>query len=89
MTDTTNPTAPTERDQEPAAPRIGFSVRHEDLVLLVKVGDEILEAQLAPQGALELARDLLSAGLDHAQARMEKRVQAALELAGDPPRSAH
>lgn len=71
----------------PASAAIGFSVRVEDLSLLVKVGDTVIAAALTPQGALELARDLLAAGLDHAAARAEQRLQAE-QLAEDVVRKA-
>lgn len=67
---------------------IGLSVRTEDLCLLVTAGDHVIAAQLSPQGALELARDLLNAGLAHAAARVEHRLQS--QAAGEgPPLAAH
>ena len=61
---------------------IGFLVRHKDLVLVVKIGADQLECQLTPQAALELARDLLVAGMDHAEARAMQRVSADTVAAG-------
>ncbi|MCL4689517.1 MAG: hypothetical protein KJ007_13230 [Burkholderiales bacterium] len=61
---------------------IGFLVRREDLVLVMKVGTDEICAQLSPQAALEIARDLLVAGLEHAEARAMQRVNADAVAAG-------
>lgn len=61
---------------------IGFHVRHADLVLIVKIGTDEISAQLTPQAALEIARDLIVAGLAHAETRAMQRVNADA-IAGD------
>lgn len=61
---------------------IGFMVRREDLVFVMKIGADEICAQLTPQAALELARDLLVAGLEHAEARAMQRMNADAVAAG-------
>jgi hypothetical protein len=61
---------------------IGFLVRREDLVLVVKVGADEIQCQLTPQAALEIARDLLVAGMEHAEARAIQHSNAAAAAAG-------
>ena len=84
-------TTPPTLDPASAGQPIGFRVRREDLVLIVKIGADEIAAQLTPQAALEIARDLLAAGLEHAEARAMQRAGAAAAAAGaiDKAASSH
>ncbi|MGE3452605.1 MAG: hypothetical protein AB7I06_14480 [Burkholderiales bacterium] len=55
---------------------IGFRVEVERCCLVVQIGGVTTTGQLTPQMALELARDLIVAGLAHAEARAAQRVNA-------------
>ena len=61
---------------------VGLLVRHADLVFVVRVGARETAASLTPQMALELARDLICAGLAHAEARAMQRMNADAVAAG-------
>ena len=61
---------------------IGFHVRHADLVLIMKIGTDEIAAQLTPESAMVIARDLLVAAMDHGEARAMQRVNADA-IAGD------
>lgn len=56
--------------------RVALTLRAEELVLDVQIGEKAVSVQLAPQSAMELASKLLEAGLEHARRRAELRVEA-------------
>lgn len=68
---------------------VGLLVRHADLVFVVRVGDREIAASLTPQMALELARDLICAGLAHAEARAAQRFHANEIAAGAIDKASH
>lgn len=68
---------------------VGLLVRHADLVFVVRVGDREIAASLTPQMALELARDLICAGLAHAEARAAQRLHANAIAAGAIDKASH
>lgn len=62
--------------QSTAQVPVAITLHAEELVLELKSGETLMQAQLTPQAALELAQSLLTAGLEHAALRAEMRLLA-------------
>lgn len=55
---------------------VALTVRGEELVLEVRIGEKAVSVQLTPQAALELAHSLLGAGLEHGARRAAMCLEA-------------